>query len=571
MRINLIGNFTPNTGLSQDALLIRGLITNLYGDKVHFFRVPHQFPQCQEAEVNIFIEVINPSLFSYASKNIWIPNLEWTYKSWIPYVTMVNEIWTKTSESTQIFKMLVEGTSTTVKEIRWSSISKVHQATKDYSKAIVLVGKNRFRNPKQLLRAYNEIRINEPLVYQKLPMLYIPYNADHISLYCPETLDDKIKMISEHLPEKEYDDLLAECGLAICLSAAEGYGHAVHEAMSSGCNLMLSSIQPFQQLCSNNNSVMWVEISKVIPHPNCLGSICDTSMISIIQQLKNYLSRDTQSKIGASERSRILYERNHQKFIESSPLNFIDEEYILKNTLPKESDLPDVSIITLTKNRRVFMPLANYSYLIQLYPEDKLEWVIVDDGDDSIEDTLIGIPNVKYVRSEPGLTIGQKRNIGVENAMYNHIIMMDDDDVYPENSVLSRVSMLMKDQKECVFCTTIPCYDIVKFVSFMNVPPITLSMSERISEATLGFTRKFWEDRKFPDIQIAEGNAFIQGREQMCRELSPQDVIVSLMHTQNSSSRKTPQLKESNGCHYGFNEKLFTLVTEIGESLKELR
>jgi hypothetical protein len=54
----------------------------------------------------------------------------------------------------------------------------------------------------------------------------------------------------------------------------------------------------------------------------------------------------------------------------------------------------------------------------------------------------------------------------------------------------------------------------------------------------------------------------------MCRELSPQDVIVSLVHTKNSSSRKTPQLAEPNGCHYGFNEKLFTLVTEIGNKLK---
>jgi hypothetical protein len=147
--------------------------------------------------------------------------------------------------------------------------------------------------------------------------------------------------------------------------------------------------------------------------------------------------------------------------------------------------------------------------------------------------------------------------------------MMDDDDVYPENSILFRITMLLKEPlRECVFCTTIPCYDITKFTSFMNVPPITLKMSERVSEATLCFTKKFWEERKFDDIQIAEGNTFVQGREHMCRELSPQDVIVSLVHTKNSSSRKTPELTEPNGCHYGFNEKLFTLVTEIGKKLK---
>jgi hypothetical protein len=152
--------------------------------------------------------------------------------------------------------------------------------------------------------------------------------------------------------------------------------------------------------------------------------------------------------------------------------------------------------------------------------------------------------------------------------MYDTIVMMDDDDVYPNNSVLHRVAMMMKiPQKECVFSTTIPCYDIKNYSSFMNVPPMSLTMSERVSEATLAFTKKFWEANKFDNIQIAEGNAFIRGRESMCREVSPQEVIVSLCHPKNTSSRKIPDFKEPNGCHYGFNEKLFALVSEIGEKI----
>ena len=103
----------------------------------------------------------------------------------------------------------------------------------------------------------------------------------------------------------------------------------------------------------------------------------------------------------------------------------------------------------------------------------------------------------------------------------------------------------------------------------MNVPPITLEMSQRVSEATLCFTKKFWEERKFDsNTNVGEGEAFIHGREHMCREISPQEVIVSLVHSKNTSSRKLPNIPESNGCHYGFNEKLFATVSEIGESLK---
>jgi hypothetical protein len=126
--------------------------------------------------------------------------------------------------------------------------------------------------------------------------------------------------------------------------------------------------------------------------------------------------------------------------------------------------------------------------------------------------------------------------------------------------------MLAAPSKDCLFSTTIPCYEIHDKKSFMNVPPPYLPMSQRVSEATLCFTRAFWEARKFSDIQIAEGDAFVHGREHMCREISPQDVIVSLIHKKNTSTRKPPQM-ESNGCHYGLAEELFTLVTEIGESL----
>jgi hypothetical protein len=97
MRINLIGNFKASTGLTQDSMILRGMLTHKFGEceirNIHYF-----MPQCPEAELNIFIEVINSALFSYAAKNVWIPNPEWTYKNWIPYFSMVDEVWAKTYE-----------------------------------------------------------------------------------------------------------------------------------------------------------------------------------------------------------------------------------------------------------------------------------------------------------------------------------------------------------------------------------------------------------------------------------------------------------------------------------------
>ena len=562
MRINLIGNF-GSKGLMQDAMILRGLLTNAHGE-VQIRKVHHSMPQCSDAEINIFIEVINPSLLSYAAKNIWILNTEWTYKTWIPYLKMVDEVWVKTREARDIFSKYTPN----VRYIGWTSIDKVFHEKKNYHKGIVLVGKNLNRNPKPVLQAYLKIKETNPVLYALLPELVIPYNPECIQFYFPSELQDKITPISRVLTESEYDDILRECGLAICTSATEGFGHAVNEAMSSGCNLILSNILPFLEL--TDNCGLFIATREKIEHPVFFGNLVDVNVSSLMVKLQDYVNTSFKAKEVISEKNRDMYETRHARFIQNMQKllgELKPDEYILAKTFPPESELPDVSIVTLTYNRRLFMPLAKYSYMIQSYPEQKLEWVIVDDGDDSIEDTLIGIPNVKYVRLDTKTSIGEKRNIGVQSAMYDTIVMMDDDDVYPNNSVLHRVAMMGKEpKKQCVFTTTIPCYDIQKHISFINVPPYGLSMAQRVSEASLAFTRQFWEDRKFTDIQIAEGDAFIHGREEMCREVSPQEVIVSLVHGKNTSARKVPD-GEPNGCHYGFNEQLFAVVSEIGNQL----
>jgi len=561
MRVNIIGNHKKSTGVSQDVHVLHGMLVHVFGEDIQVRHVPHYYPQCAEAEVNFFIEVINPSLFMYASKNIWIPNPEWTYKDWKPYLSMVDEVWVKTHEGMK----LLEGNKLYT---GWTSIDKTIPEVKHFNKAIVPTGKNIWRNPRPIIQTYMGIQKQKPELFAKLPELHIVHSPDAVPLPpLPESLTSKVILHSEVMSEESYDALLKECGLCICMSAAEGFGHAVNEAMSAGCILMLSPIDPFEELAPKDS--LWVSELKRTPHPQCLGNLYDVDLRSLAETLEQYTELSDYERTRMSQASRDLYESRHADFVQrfkgvlTQSLSGLPK-YSLQERLPKEETLPKVSVVTITRDRRAFIPLAKYCFLAQGYPEEKLEWVIVDDGKDQIKDLVSDLPNVKYVLVDEPMTIGAKRNLGVQSASHDMLVMMDDDDVYPNNSLLTRVAfMLAEPKKSCVFSTTIPCYDIHKTTSFMNVPPNTLPMRERVSEATLAFTRAFWEEQKFPDEQIAEGGAFIRGREQMCREVSPQDVIVSLVHSKNTSSRKTPA-GEANGCHYGFSDDLFTLVSEIG-------
>jgi len=553
-----------STGLNQDASMLHGMLVLALGKETEVRHVPHYHPQCDEAELNFFIESINPALFVFAAKNIWIPNPEWTCKTWEPYMKMVDAIWVKTHEAEKIFGKL--GVPTTY--IGWTSVDKMLPPTKDYDQAIVPVGKNIWRHPKPIIQAYMRIQQQNPALFTSLPILHIVCQLDLPEI--PVNVSTKILVYKEKMPVEEYNKLLQTCGLVISTSAAEGFGHAVNEAMSAGCYPILSLIEPHRELATNCRIML---ASKTVPHPECLGDLIDVSVDSIIRCLEGYVCENVEHKKRTTIESRETYEKRHEAFIERMDvcLNAIAKdmpEYCMKDKIPKEEDLPMISVITLTRDRRPFMPLAKYCMVSQTYPEDKIEWVVVDDGIDQIKDQISDLKNVKYVLVDEPMSIGAKRNLAVESASHDILVMLDDDDVYPNNSLISRVAyMLAEPRKECLFSTVIPCYNIHEKKSFMNVPPMKLPMCERVSEATLCFTRNFWKERGFPDQQIAEGGAFVRGREHMCRELSPQDVIVSLVHKKNTSSRKAPPMAEPNGCHYGFSDELFTLVSEIGDQI----
>jgi hypothetical protein len=184
---------------------------------------------------------------------------------------------------------------------------------------------------------------------------------------------------------------------------------------------------------------------------------------------------------------------------------------------------------------------------------------------------------VRYVPCFKKLTIGRKRNVGCDRAANSICLMMDDDDHYPSTSFRRRVAWLLKGQNrsgkkvEASVCTTIAMYDLMKGVSAVNVPPYTLSLAERCSEATLTFTKPFWKERPFTEADIAEGEEFLKGRESSVIEMPPQQIIVAMNHNANISSRRIPAEGEANnGCFWGFPKELLEFLHGlVGVSVEE--
>ena len=108
---------------------------------------------------------------------------------------------------------------------------------------------------------------------------------------------------------------------------------------------------------------------------------------------------------------------------------------------------PMVSVCTPTFNRRPFIHAMMQCFNHQTYPRDRMEWIIIDDGTDPIEDLVASHPCVQYFRLEEKISLGKKRNMMHEKARGEIIVYMDDDDYYPPDRVSHAVATLLNHRK----------------------------------------------------------------------------------------------------------------------------
>jgi glycosyltransferase involved in cell wall biosynthesis len=142
--------------------------------------------------------------------------------------------------------------------------------------------------------------------------------------------------------------------------------------------------------------------------------------------------------------------------------------------------------------------------------------------------------DIKYVLLNTGdIPVGRKRNIGVEVASHPYIMMMDDDDIYYQDSILSKLSCLITYGKKIAFSRPIAVYDVKNEYSYV------LEGFEDIPEASIMFTKEFWFNHaKFDDsVASSEGHSLLPGNEQHAINVPFFFNFLCIQHSQNATRR----------------------------------
>src|SRR5947208_3775888 len=131
----------------------------------------------------------------------------------------------------------------------------------------------------------------------------------------------------------------------------------------------------------------------------------------------------------------------------------------------QEPELELVSCILATKDRPAFARQALRCFQRQTYPATEL--VVVDDGQEKVEEIFRDQPRVRYLRMEKPTSLGRKLNLGIAQARGDILQKLDDDDFYHPDFLRHAVGALGPSSASIVawgcFLVLLPGEDRLRF------------------------------------------------------------------------------------------------------------
>lgn len=251
--------------------------------------------------------------------------------------------------------------------------------------------------------------------------------------------------------------------------------------------------------------------------------------------------------------SNIKYNCNHNHNKPTSP-GFI---IIINRTVAVM--LPFVSVCTPTFNRRPFIAAMLQCFHHQTYPKDRMEWIIVDDGTDPIEDLVSQHPCVQYYRLGEKISLGKKRNLMHEKARGDIIVYMDDDDYYPPDRVSHAVETLLHHKKRKTGVKLAGSSEMCIYFKSgerssphpSSSGPATTGRGQMVqfgpygpnhaTAATFAFWKELLSELNLAydaDACLAEERAFLRGYTVPMAQLDPMKVILVFSHEHNTFDKR---------------------------------
>ena len=200
------------------------------------------------------------------------------------------------------------------------------------------------------------------------------------------------------------------------------------------------------------------------------------------------------------------------------------------------SELPFVSIVTPTYNRRRFIPSLIKMVQTQTYPRNKMEWIVYDDGQEEVRDLFEAmrhdLPTLNFIWSEDKMTLGEKRNRLNQEAKGDIIVAMDDDDFYfPERVQEAVMALTMNPGVHLAGSSEVYMY----FTDTREIWKAGPYFSRHATNGTMVWTKDYARTHRYNEtVAFAEERSFLDEFINPLIQLNPKKVMLVMSHTDNT-------------------------------------
>jgi glycosyltransferase involved in cell wall biosynthesis len=233
MRFNIFSNITNGAGLQRDYHILKNNL-EAAGHQVAGIPYPDTPQNLPTADINLFLEIVEPRVMQMAPRNFYIPNSEWYFPCWDKYLPRMDRVLCKTQDCFQIWAGKVG-----VQKCRYISFEAgdfYRPEIPRERKFLHMSGKSLTKNTAAVAAAWKEYKIPHQLT---------------VVAYKPEIIKDCVNIPNvthiTRLTEEQVVEYMNSHWFHVMPSKYEGYGHYIHEALGCGGVVLTTNAPPMAQ------------------------------------------------------------------------------------------------------------------------------------------------------------------------------------------------------------------------------------------------------------------------------------------------------------------------------------